>query len=93
VVKALIKLAAAGVKVREGHEHGVRTHSRRAAELFARAAAQGGRHELGLDLELWAERATEIAESPPRDPGPASAAVLKVFAFRIELDRLEGSGE
>ena len=33
VVKALIKLAAAGVKVREGQEHGVRIHAGRAAEL------------------------------------------------------------
>ncbi len=93
VVKALIKLAAAGVKVREGRQPGVRTHSRRAAELFARAAAHGGRSELGLDLELWANRAAEIAENPPRDPGPAGAAVLQVFPFRIETDPPDGSGQ
>jgi hypothetical protein len=93
VVKALIKLAAAGVKVREGREQGVRTHSRRAADLFATAAEKGGRHEFGLDLELWAKRAGEIAESPPQDPGPPGAPVLKVFAFRIELDRPQGSEE
>jgi uncharacterized protein len=93
VVKALIKLAAAGVKVREGREQGVRTHCRRAAENFASAAAEGGRHELGLDLGLWAERAAEIATNPPRDPGPAGAAVLKVFAFQIELDPTHDFGE
>jgi len=37
LLRALIKLAAAGVKVREGQEHGVRTHARRAANLLAAA--------------------------------------------------------
>ncbi len=41
LLKGLIKLAAAGVKVREGQEHGVRTHAARAAESFAAARAQG----------------------------------------------------
>src|SRR5271163_4645548 len=51
VIKALIKLAAAGVKVREGQEHGVRTHAGRAAELFASARSAGASHQLGLNLE------------------------------------------
>jgi uncharacterized protein len=33
-LKALIKLAAAGVKAREGNQNGVIKHARRAAELF-----------------------------------------------------------
>ena len=37
VIKALIKLAAAGVKAREGHEHGVRIHAGRAAEFVESA--------------------------------------------------------
>jgi uncharacterized protein len=40
-LKGLIKLAAAGVKAREGRAAGVRRHARRAAELF-REAARGG---------------------------------------------------
>ena len=56
VIKALIKLAAAGVKVREGQEHGVRIHARRAAELFASARSAGASHQLGLNLDEWAER-------------------------------------
>ncbi len=40
VLRGLIKLAAAGVKVREGREPGVRTHARRAAECFAAARRQ-----------------------------------------------------
>jgi hypothetical protein len=83
VLKGLIKLAAAGVKVREGQEHGVRTHARRAAASFTAARDQGGPHQLGLDLDEWIERARTIAEDPPTDPGPRDAAVTPVFAFRI----------
>jgi hypothetical protein len=86
VIKAMIKLAAAGVKVREGQEHGVRIHSRRAADLFALVGNQAGRHQLGLDLEQWAQRAREISENPPRDPGPPGAPVLCVFPFDIEIN-------
>jgi predicted metal-dependent hydrolase len=86
VLKALIKLAAAGVKVREGQEHGVRTHAGRAAALFASAREQAGRNRLGLDLVEWTERAAEIAKNPPADPGPPHAPVVRVFAFQIEID-------
>jgi predicted metal-dependent hydrolase len=84
VVKALIKLAAAGVKVREGHDHGVRIHAARAAELFA-AGARSVSHEFGLDLALWAERSRAISANPPRDPGPREAPVARVFAFDIQI--------
>ncbi len=83
ILRALIKLAAAGIKVREGREGGVRTHARRASECFASARRQGGVHQLGLDLDVWIERALTIAESPPTDPGPPQAAVTRVFGFRI----------
>jgi predicted metal-dependent hydrolase len=73
-LQALIKLAAAGVKVREGRPGGVRTHARRAAELLRRVAGQVGTGEgpyMGLDLaELWAfadevaGRADEIKATP-----------------------------
>jgi hypothetical protein len=81
VLRGLIKLAAAGIKVRERREPGVRTHARRAAECFAAARRQGGVHQLGLDLDLWIERALALAESPPADPGSPDAAVTRVFAF------------
>jgi hypothetical protein len=86
VIKALIKLAAAGVKVREGHEHGVRTHARRAAELFASAQDAGESRQLGLELAQWVEHCRQIAESPPCDPAPFGTAVVRVFAFQIETD-------
>jgi uncharacterized protein len=87
VVKALIKLAAAGVKVREGQEHGVRTHAGRAADLFTSAQRSGPIHQLGLNLDQWAERCRKIAEDPPRDPGEIGVPVVRVFAFQIEIDR------
>jgi uncharacterized protein len=86
VIKALIKLAAAGVKVREGQDHGVRTHASRAADLFASALSNGASHQLGLNLAQWVERCRQIASDPPRDHGPISAPVSRVFAFQIELD-------
>lgn len=84
VIKALIKLAAAGVKVREGQEHGVRVHAQRAAQLFASARSTGVTHILGLDLDEWAERCRGVAEAPPHDPGPVGCPVARVFAFQIE---------
>ncbi len=38
--KGLIKLAAAGVKAREGRDEGVRRHAKRAGELFTEVQAQ-----------------------------------------------------
>ena len=90
VIKALIKLAAAGVKVREGQEHGVRVHARRAAELFASSTSSGASHQLGMNLDEWAERCRRIAEEPPRDPGPIGAPVARVFEFQIEIDPVGG---
>jgi hypothetical protein len=91
VLKGLIKLAAAGVKARERRESGVRTHCRRAAASFALAAEQGGRCQLGLDLEVWARRCHVLAENPPSDPGPPDAPVTRVFDFRVECSYSEPS--
>jgi hypothetical protein len=86
VIKALIKLAAAGVKVREGHEHGVRIHAARAADLFEAARSAAPTESLGLDLDELAVRCRNIAEVPPRDPGPVGAPVVRVFLFQIQID-------
>lgn len=83
VLKALIKLAAAGVKVREGQPRGVSTHAGRAATLFEAVASLGEPHELGLDLVQLAAIARGLAEVPPSDPGPRGSAVTRVFSFRL----------
>jgi hypothetical protein len=90
LLKGLIKLAAAGVKVREGQEHGVRTHARRAGESFAAARQQGGSFQLGLDLDDWIELAKDLADNPPSDRGMPDEPVVRVFAFQIEIDSREG---
>jgi hypothetical protein len=65
VLQALIKLAAAGVKVRQGQPRGVATHARRAAEALRRIASTSGPRRLGLDLEELTDTATRIADRPP----------------------------
>ena len=83
VLKGLIKLAAAGVKVRERQPHGVVTHARRAAALLAAARSEAGAHQLGLDLERWIAHAQQIADHPPKDPKPPGVPVSRVFPFQI----------
>jgi hypothetical protein len=84
LLKALIKLAAAGVKVRERMSAGAATHARRAAELFASVRDRAGARWLGLDLDHWIKLSRTIAENPPEDPEPPGARVSRVFDFWIE---------
>jgi hypothetical protein len=80
LVRGLIKLAAAGVKVRECQPHGIRTHADRAAGLFAQArAAAGATRLLGFDLSWLEACARRLANEPPPDPGSGAAAVVRVF--------------
>jgi TDG/mug DNA glycosylase family protein len=63
-LKGLIRLAAAGVKVREGRSRGVRDHAEAAARLFRRLAEQGvGPRYLGLDLGELAEFARQAGDT------------------------------
>jgi uncharacterized protein len=84
LLKALIKLAAAGVKVRERQPAGATHHARRAADLIESVRATAGDRQLGLDLGDLSTRAAEIAAAPPQDSAPAGTAVSRVFDFRIE---------
>jgi hypothetical protein len=63
-LKALIALAAAGVKLREGRERGVRQHAARAQALFdqvTRALGAAETHYLGLEPKVLARYASELA--------------------------------
>jgi hypothetical protein len=84
VLKGLIKLAAAGVKVREGQPHGVITHARRASGLFAEAMRAQGQYQLGLDLRALEAISEQVATTPPTDPAPPGARVSRVFDFTLE---------
>ena len=67
-LKGLIRLAAAGVKARAGSPEGVRSHARRAAQLFEEVARQLGDATpcyLGLALGDLRAAASELADQPP----------------------------
>lgn len=67
-LKGLIKLAAAGVKAREGNPSGVRRHGQRAAELFeqvARDGVAGSGVFLGLRIDDMIGFARAVADDPP----------------------------
>jgi hypothetical protein len=88
-LKGLIKLAAAGVKVREGRIAGVRRHGARAGQLFrgVRAALGGNRQTyLGLDvarLIAFADELAEGAQLPKPVEGAGSQAVSVVFTVQL----------
>jgi hypothetical protein len=71
-LKALIKLAAAGVKHREGKPAGVHSHARRAAVLWRSLAAT---RDVFLGLRLV--NLIECAEQIERDGWPAEAPLLQ----------------
>ncbi|HWC89822.1 MAG TPA: DUF309 domain-containing protein, partial [Pirellulales bacterium] len=88
-IKGLIKLAAAGVKAREGRLEGVRTHGWRAAELFRQIAAQLPPEQtdyFGLSLSRLIALATGIAGGSLTSRPTNAAAVEIVFPFVLWPD-------
>ncbi len=83
LIKALIKLGAAGVKIREGQSKGASTHAQRAAKLFESVQVDLGPRALGLDLPGLARLATDIAASPPKCNFSTEVTVGRVFAFEL----------
>jgi len=76
-LKGLIKLAAAGVKAREGRPAGVRQHAQRADELFRGVRTIGATSDAVFGLQLdrliaaasqIAQRAVELAPVATADP-------------------------
>lgn len=87
LVKGLIKLAAAGVKAREGNADGVRRHARRAAQLLRTAADQADDvHRLfeALGGPLLISRCNQLTERPLVDDTPAIGG-LPVLRIEIHL--------
>src|SRR5207302_453958 len=67
--KALIQLAVAGVKVREGKPSGVITHAFRGAELLRAVLADlppNTANFMGVNLSEWIDHAEAIARQPPQ---------------------------
>ena len=66
-LKGLIKLAAAGVKMREGTIAGVKRHGSRAMELFQALRADGHHFYCGMEVATLICNAREFAERPMID--------------------------
>ena len=77
-LKALIALAAAGVKLREGRERGVRQHAARARVLFEQVTGKLGAtetHYFGLEPKVLARYASDLASTLAR-PAADQEALL-----------------
>jgi hypothetical protein len=83
-LKGLIKLSAAGVKVRENSIHGVRRHAASAGEVFADVAAESGTERYcGLKLttlQFAADRAAQLTYKEKLPPGKP----IRVFPFLLQ---------
>jgi hypothetical protein len=83
LLKALIKLAAAGVKMREGIADGVRSHGGRARAHLDHLLATEGDHFCAFDLRALASFADEVAamadEAPAHKAAAGSDDVVVVF--------------
>ena len=94
-LKGLIKLSAAGVKVRERSIHGVRRHAASAGEMFADVAAEADLDAYcGLEftrLQFAADRAAQLAYKKEHTPG----APVRVFPFLLQpqMEEAENSGK
>jgi len=85
-LKGLIKLAAAGVKVKEGVARGVLDHARRAAELFREVQSKlfdGESRYLGLVLLDLIALANRLAEENNRSSLSATSLVLNRSEFLL----------
>lgn len=83
-LKGLIKLAAAGVKAREGRLAGVHRHAQRAGHLFAATQKELGPatfHFAGLSLADLSTAADRLAQWPALPPcsGAGAERVLEVL--------------
>ena len=91
LLKGLIKLAAAGVKVRQGQRHGVVTHATRAGACFAAARREAGRVLLGMDLERLESLSRAIADKPPATSAGLEVSLARVFEFTLTLEENAGT--
>jgi uncharacterized protein len=82
-LKGLVKLAAAGIKVREDSIHGVRRHAASAGEVFADVAAEADCDRFcGLQFTLMqfaADRAAQLVYREKIEPGRP----VRVFPYLL----------
>ena len=86
-IKGLIKLAAAGVKAREGQRVGVERHARRAAELLQSVVerqSEGKTIYAGIVIDDLIRAAVSLTDQPIID-ATASVGGRPVLAIRLSL--------
>jgi predicted metal-dependent hydrolase len=85
LVKALIKLAAAGVKVREGRSAGVKTHAERALKILEKLQQTGTKAIIEpVPLQDLLVQARLLASNPMiLEPENLEKHVLKVFSWNL----------
>lgn len=87
-LKGLVKIAAAGVKVREKSIHGVRRHAASAGEVFADVAAEVNTDFFcGLEfvmLQFAADRAAQLSYEEEFTDGKP----VRVFPFALQPESL-----
>jgi hypothetical protein len=86
-LKGLIKLAAAGVKAREGRSAGVARHASRAVQLFRslNAVSEGEPNVIwGLPLPRLISDAAKLAAHPEAVLNAAPEPVVIVFPFMLQ---------
>jgi hypothetical protein len=89
-LKALIKLAAVGVKAREGNHNGVQRAAQRAATLFKAIRAtqpDSSAIFLGFSFDSLVELAFRLPHETVDFPNAAPGAKLPTFASQLTLTR------
>jgi hypothetical protein len=87
-LKGLIKLAAAGVKAREGRAAGVRQHAERAAELLRGIQRSAiGEHDVvfGLSLDELIARSTAVSAAADELAGSGQPDASRSLPFVLRL--------
>ncbi|MCF7804406.1 MAG: DUF309 domain-containing protein [Candidatus Marinimicrobia bacterium] len=82
-LKGLIKLAAAGVKMRQRNEHGKTKHSGDAGEIFRNFQERGIEKYVGLSLQTLVEFARDIGGHPDLDSQPDPWEPKPIFTERL----------
>lgn len=84
-LKGLIKLAAAGVKAREGNAIGIERHARRAEQLFHAVSARQPAPQFcgGLELAFLVQTSADIAAHAAQYVNSNDAPVVRVFPMTL----------
>jgi predicted metal-dependent hydrolase len=86
-LKGLIKLAAAGVKLREGRPAGVKQHAQRSAELISLVASSLNKHIIfGLNADEIHSFALKTAANSSAMAGIAQPDANRALEFTLQLE-------